>query len=64
VDDTAAATFAKALYEELLSNDPPPRGTLGEAVRRGRRAVIDEHGFHEPTWAAYALYGRPWQRAW
>jgi CHAT domain len=64
IDDKAAATFAAALYGELLVDDSAPRGTLAEAVRAGRCAVVEQHGLHEPTWAAYALYGSPWQRAW
>jgi hypothetical protein len=64
VDDQAAATFATALYDELLSTEPAPRGTLGEAVRLGRHAIIDTHGPQQPAWAAYVLYGSPWKRAW
>lgn len=64
VDDGAAATFATALYDELLRDEPAPRGTLGEAVRLGRRAVLDAHGRHQAAWAAYVLYGSPWKRAW
>lgn len=64
VDDHAAATFAVALYDELLVEEPEPRGTLGEAVRRGRRAIVDAHGREQAAWAAYVLYGSPWKRAW
>jgi hypothetical protein len=64
VDDKAAATFARAVYRELLAREGSPRGTVGEAVRRGRAAVVEEHGAGEPAWAAYALYGSPWQAAW
>jgi len=60
VDDQAAATFAVALYDELLAQEPAPRGTLGEAVRRGRRAVVDTYGRQQAAWAAYVLYGSPW----
>jgi CHAT domain-containing protein len=64
VDDKAAATFARAVYRELLVREPSPRGTTGEAVRAGRAAVVAKHGAGEPAWAAYALYGSPWQAAW
>lgn len=64
VDDAAAATFAVALYDELLVTEAAPRGTLGEAVRLGRRAIVDTHGRQQAAWAAYVLYGSPWQRAW
>lgn len=63
IDDEAAATFAEAFYAELLV-DEVGRGTLGEAMRRGRRAVVACHGFEQPAWAAYVLYGSPWKRAW
>jgi hypothetical protein len=64
VDDRAAATFALALYDELLVQQPAPRGTLGEAVRLGRQAIVSEHGRSQAAWAAYVLYGSPWKRAW
>jgi hypothetical protein len=64
IDDEAAATFAGAFYDELLVADDAPRGTLGEAVRLGRRAIVEKHGFEQAAWAAYVLYGSPWKRAW
>jgi hypothetical protein len=64
VNDQAAATFAAAFYAELLLQQESPRGTLGEALRRGRKAVVDQHGLEQPAWAAYVLYGSPWKKAW
>lgn len=62
VDDEAATTFASAFYDALLADG---RGAtpIGEAVRCGRRAIVDEHGEGEPAWAGYALYGNPWKPA-
>ena len=55
IDDEAAATFAEAFYAELLVDDVG-RGTLGEAMRRGRRAVVACHGFEQPAWAARDMW--------
>ena len=62
VDDQAATTFASAFYDALLADG---RGAtpIGEAVRRGRQAIVEEHGEGEPAWAGYALYGKPWKPA-
>lgn len=57
VDDAAALTFARALYEQLLG-----RQLVGAAVRAARRAVVDRHGRGEPAWAGYALFGAPDER--
>jgi hypothetical protein len=62
VADAAAETFAAAFYEAVANvvDGPQP---IGEAVRRARDAVATKHGEHEDTWAAYGLYGSPWQLA-
>jgi hypothetical protein len=60
VDDAAAVTFARAFYDAAGPGGPGPE-PVGEAVRRGREAVVAEHGEVEPSWAAYALYGSPWR---
>ena len=61
VPDRVAVTFAGAFYEAVapVLDGPLP---IGEAMRRGRRAVCDLHDDH-PAWAAYALYGNPWRTA-
>jgi CHAT domain len=64
VDDQAAATFAAGLYNELVQIGESEGGTIGDAVRRGRQQIITSHGEGQPAWAAYALYGSPWRRAW
>lgn len=60
VGDEAAATFSSAFYDAIA---PSGAGSqpVGEAVRLGRRAIIDEHGEDDASWAAYALYGSPWR---
>ena len=61
VPDRVAVTFAGAFYEAVapVQGGPQP---IGEAMRRGRRAVCEQHADH-PAWAAYALYGNPWRTA-
>jgi hypothetical protein len=65
VADGAAATFAKAFYRALAAKTgagrPPP--AIGDAVHRARRTTILAHGLHDPAWAGYSLYGRPWASA-
>jgi CHAT domain-containing protein len=61
VPDRVAVTFAGAFYEAIASVAGGPQ-PIGEAMRRGRRAVCDAHPGH-PAWAAYALYGNPWRTA-
>jgi hypothetical protein len=51
VDDAAAALFAEAFYEAMLSGV-----TFGEAVTKARKAVFDAHGDSD-TWGAYQCYG-------
>ena len=61
VPDRVAVTFAGAFYEAIapVGGGPEP---IGEAMRRGRRAVCEQHP-GQPAWAAYALYGNPWRTA-
>jgi hypothetical protein len=61
VPDKVAVTFAGAFYEAVAPVDGGPQ-PIGEAMRRGRRAVCDAHP-GQPAWAAYALYGNPWRTA-
>lgn len=63
VADEPAAHFAQALYGSLLGGGPGATGRIGEAVRHARSEVAAKHGWGEGSWAAYALYGNPWQRA-
>jgi CHAT domain-containing protein len=65
VNDEAATTFANAFYNALLpaGDGAATRATIGESVRRARRAIVEEHGEGEPAWAGYALYGSPWKHA-
>jgi hypothetical protein len=62
VDDEAAATFGRVLYEQLAPAGAAP-STIGEAVLKGREAVAEKHGAAQPAWAGYALYGSPWKTA-
>jgi hypothetical protein len=61
VNDEAATTFATAFYDALLLGSDSAPASIGEAVRRGRLAIVKEHGEGEPAWAGYALYGSPWK---
>ena len=54
VRSKAAAILASHFYEHLLAGR-----TFGEALRLARIATAAEAGPHDPTWAAYALYGDP-----
>lgn len=53
VDDHLAATFARELYQGLLSGQ-----TFGRSVLRARRAAF-EQGPDNNTWGAYQCYGDP-----
>lgn len=50
----SAVFVAKRFYAHLVAGV-----TLGEALRRSRLEAAEKLGFHDPTWAAYALYGDP-----
>lgn len=50
----SAVFVARRFYAHLLAGVP-----LGEALRRSRLEAAEKMGFHDPTWAAYALYGDP-----
>lgn len=52
VGDNAAAGFAKALYEALLTDGT----TVGDAVHRARLSV---RRASDPTWLAYVAYAHP-----
>lgn len=56
VDDRAALTFARAIYEELLSGS-----TLGDTVRAARERTYENHPGAN-TWGAYQCYGDPGYR--
>jgi CHAT domain-containing protein len=53
VDDDAAAHFAIEFYNRVLEGH-----LVGEAIRRARRASIEQHG-DQATWASFVLYGDP-----
>jgi hypothetical protein len=50
----SAVLVARRFYAHLLAGV-----TIGEALRRSRLEAAEKMGFHDPTWAAYALYGDP-----
>ncbi|MFH1313453.1 MAG: CHAT domain-containing protein [Candidatus Eisenbacteria bacterium] len=50
----SATLLASRLYEYLLRNE-----TFGHALRKARLDVAHAFGTHDPTWAAYTLYGDP-----
>ncbi len=49
-----ATSLASQFYVYLLRGE-----TFGHALRRARLETIRDTGLHDPTWAAYALYGDP-----
>jgi hypothetical protein len=49
-----ATAIASRFYAHVLEGD-----SSGHALRRARLDVIRETGLHDPTWAAYTLYGDP-----
>jgi CHAT domain-containing protein len=54
VDDMAALTFADVFYHQMLIGS-----TFGEAVKKARKKVYQEHGNRSNTWGAYQCYGDP-----
>ena len=54
VNDTLAAEFAKAFYDQVIVNKAP----LGQAFQEARR-IIKEKDPGNPTWLAYVLYAHP-----
>jgi CHAT domain len=54
IDDTAALVFAEEFYHQMFSGN-----TFGEAVKRARKKVYEEHGTRSNTWGAYQCYGDP-----
>lgn len=57
VRSKTAVVLASHFYEHLLAGQ-----TFGEALRQARTATAAEAGLHDPTWAAYVLYGDPRMR--
>ena len=53
VDDDAAVTFARTLYERLLDGE-----LLGSSVHAARKQVREDHDY-SMTWAAFQCYGDP-----
>jgi CHAT domain-containing protein len=49
-----ATAIASRFYSHLLEGE-----AFGHALRRARLDAIRDTGLHDPTWAAYALYGDP-----
>lgn len=54
VGSRTAIGVASRFYEHLLDGE-----TFGEALRLARRKAAEATGIHDPTWAAYTLYGDP-----
>lgn len=54
VGSKTAIDVASRFYEHLLGGE-----SFGEALRSARQDVARRTGIHDPTWAAYALYGDP-----
>ena len=54
VRSKTATVIASSFYSHLLEGE-----TFGHALRRARLDAIRDTGLHDPTWAAYALYGDP-----
>ncbi len=54
IDDSAALIFAGEFYHQMLAGN-----TFGEAVKKARKKVYEEHGNRTNTWGAYQCYGDP-----
>ncbi len=54
VDDIAALTFAEVFYRQMFAGN-----SFGEAVKKARKKVYEEHGSRSNTWGAYQCYGDP-----
>jgi CHAT domain/PEGA domain len=54
IKSQSAVYVARRFYAHLIAGV-----ALGEALRRSRLEAAEKLGFHDPTWAAYALYGDP-----
>ena len=50
----SATLLASRVYYYLIKDE-----TFGHALRKARLDVVDAFGTHDPTWAAYTLYGDP-----
>lgn len=54
VHDAESIAFATSYYRVLAES-----GTLGEALARARRSVLETFGAASHAWASYVLYGDP-----
>ncbi len=54
VDDTAAFDFAKLFYQNMFEGVG-----FGEAVKRARKKIYEDHGNRSNTWGAFQCYGDP-----
>jgi CHAT domain-containing protein len=50
----SATLLASRVYDYLIKDE-----TFGHALRKARLDVVRAFGTHDPTWAAYTLYGDP-----
>ena len=55
VSDASARVFAENFYDVFFRE----RCTIGEALSRARRKLMDDCNLKDPTWANYVLYGSP-----
>ena len=54
IPDEAGCHFAISFYKEIVNGIP-----IGEALRRGRQALVEKYGEGNIVWASYMLYGNP-----
>lgn len=57
VDDTAALDFSRHFYQNMFSGLG-----FGEAVKRARKKIYDDHKSRTNTWGAFQCYGDPFYR--
>jgi CHAT domain-containing protein len=55
VADSSAHTFAKSFYEFFFGEGR----SIGAALGKARRKIIEDKRLADPTWANYVLYGSP-----
>jgi len=54
IPDEAGCHFAISFYKEIINGIH-----IGEALRKGREALIEKYGDGNIVWASYMLYGNP-----
>lgn len=57
VEDSAALDFSSHFYNAMFAGN-----SFGEAVKKARKKIFEDHGHRNNTWGAYQCYGDPFYR--